>query len=149
MRSIYYLRGVNVIEGYADQIDVLRALLGRYPEFADKLPNAPFPRHMTFTGSGLDFVRSVRNSFAHGSASFPYPEDVGHWCGNASEEPHVIGTSTTIVLLSMQMMMLRHYSGADLDVCVLCDEDGIREDAKLDLVLNKLHTGFQLPMVEL
>lgn len=93
MRSIYYLRGSNHIEVYAAEIEVLRSLLGRYPEFADKLPNAPFPQHMTFAGLGLDFVRAVRNRFAHGSASFPYPDDVGHWCGNASEEPHVIGTS--------------------------------------------------------
>lgn len=46
------------------------------------------------------------------------------------------------------MMLLQHYSGEDFDVCVLCDEDGIREHAKLDLVLNKLHTGYQIPPTE-
>ena len=148
VRSVYYLTQSNPIEGYSVRIDSLRTLLTQFPQFASALPTAPYPPHMTIAGSALDFVRKVRNEFAHGSASFPYPDDVGHWCGKTSQEPNVIGISTRLVLLTMQMMLLRHYSGVNLSLRVLYDEDGFTQDADVDLVLSKLHTKYRVPIID-
>ncbi len=45
---------------------------------------------------------------------------------------------------SMQMMLLQFYLGSRLELCVLCDEDGLRQGAESDVVLSKLHTEYRL-----
>lgn len=64
-----------------------------------------------YTGQGLHLVSKIRNSFAHGAASLPDPDD---WADNLNIDIAVIETSSRMILLTMQMILIAHFSKKDL-----------------------------------
>lgn len=125
---------------YRGLLDELRSLVARQPRYHRLLHSGPLPPHMGLSGLGLDFVRQVRNKFAHGSARFPTPDDSSQgWCGRKSREPDVIALSSRIVLLSIQMLLKGYYAGKHVEVEVLEGEDGSRMEEDVHDVLDKLH----------
>lgn len=59
---------------------------------------------------GLFCVYELRNSFAHGSLSFPSPDDEGR---PVSEHSKMVTAATRIVLLSIQILLLAYYQDSD------------------------------------
>lgn len=65
------------------------------------------------SGSGLHLVSKIRNSFAHGSQSIP---DLDDWEFNINNDIAVIDFSSRIVLLTMQMILISHFSKEQINL---------------------------------
>lgn len=139
-RVVFFLRTVQPVAAYQGVLDELGRVLAQQPKYRRLLHSGALPAHMGLSGVGLDFVRKVRNRFAHGSARFPAPNASSEgWCGRKSREPDVIALSTRIVLLSVQMLLRGYYAGKHFTLAVLRDEDGGRVEADIHHVLQRLH----------
>jgi hypothetical protein len=148
-RVLFFLRAARPVATYPDVLEEMRRLVARQPNYRRLLRSGALPRHMGPSGVGLDFVRKVRNRFAHGSARFPMPDDcsVG-WSGRTSPEPEIIALSSRIVLLSIQMLLRIHYGGKHFELDILRDEDGRRVGADVHHVLQRLHLSRKAPSDE-
>lgn len=139
-RVLYQLRDETPLQEYVATLRELDGLVHAGPEFLKFVRQGLPPAHIGASGVGLDMVRRVRNGFAHGSTNLPLPENGGKgWCGNTSPLPAVIGASTRIVLLTIQMLLASYYSGYNFDLHILEDENGFTIDADVHVVLRELH----------
>lgn len=57
-------------------------------------------------GMGLYTVYKIRNKFAHGNHSLPEPEE---WSGTASLDKKIIESSSRLVLLSIQILLISYF----------------------------------------
>lgn len=89
------------------------------------------------SGLGLNAVYELRNKFAHGSLEFPGPGP-----NNEPEclENNLVVCATRIVLLSMQLMIIRHYQHIEHYELYLHDNGfGLEGDWYLDDALRHCH----------
>ena len=140
-RVIFFIKPLSSLPKYRIVLSAVERVLTSHPRFAALLQKDPLSSHMGESGVGLDFVRRVRNDFAHGSASLPMPDVCSHgWCGRRSTEPDLIRLSTRIVLFTIQMLLCAFYRGKNFDIdSVLEDAEGFSCDADIHLVLTTLH----------
>jgi len=87
------------------------------------------------SGVGLRLVYGLRNSFSHGSAGFPEPED---WGGKPNIEMQVIRGSTRIVLYTIQMMLIAYLNGSRASVQCRFDGDDSEPQTVRDLYVRDL-----------
>ena len=136
-RVICLLRSEKPFPVYTRAFDCLNKIINRVPHYQRFRRSPPLPAFMGNTGVGIDFVRRIRNQFAHGAAKFPRPDD---WGENAATKPSVdesiIGHCTLITLFTIQMLLKQHFVGEALEVR---GPDG--EEADIHEVLETLHTG--------
>lgn len=103
--------------GYLDECDHLYELMqeiGQYKKNnALALPEKGKQSrkdHIDITGVGVYSVYMVRNNFAHGSMTFPEPEDYGE---GAKSNKELIVVSTRIVLMTMIMLLINDIKNDD------------------------------------
>jgi hypothetical protein len=137
---ISFIKSVQPFAAYDEALTEMGCLLKRCPEYGKHLRQGTLPRYMGRSGVGIDFVRKVRNKFAHGSARLGMPDSGSEgWSGNKSRDPELIALCCRIVLFTIQMLLGVYYARKNFEVKGLRDEDGIRFDADVHRVLNELH----------
>lgn len=132
---------------YNEQVSLLRRLvqnnglekkLKNYFEISPKNQET-----LNSNGIGLHVVREIRNDHAHGSAMIPVPVDwdKGHKILLPAEKQQcqLIETSTRIVLLTIQMILLAHLSGKRILMEYLQDDHGESLETTAEVALHVLH----------
>jgi hypothetical protein len=85
---------------------------------------------------GLYCVYELRNSFAHGSLSFPTPDEENR---PISEHSSMVIAATRVALITLQMLLLAHYNeSSDLITFQFSTEDD-REEYPLWFVIRGCH----------
>jgi len=139
-RTIFFLKDEPPLQAYLDILRQLKQLLLERPEYLRFLSLGALPPHMGTTGIGIDFVRRVRNKFAHGAASLPMPDG---WIvdshGKKSNDPEIIAISSRIVLFTIQMLLLTYYRDKHFNIEVPKHDDGLTIESDVHVVLSKLH----------
>jgi hypothetical protein len=98
---------ITSIPYYCEVLRCLKCLLERSNNFADVFKGFSYNKEwISQSGQGLYTVYRIRNKFAHGSHSFPEPED---WSEKKPLDKNIIMSSSRILLLSMQMFLLAYY----------------------------------------
>jgi hypothetical protein len=136
-RLICFIRSTKPLPAYSRTFDCLNKIIGRAPHYQRFQRTPPLPAFIGSAGAGIDFVRRIRNQFAHGAAFFPQPND---WGEEAETKPSVdqsiIAHCTLITLFTMQMLLKEHFSGKSFEV-----RSPHGEEAGIHAVLETLHTG--------
>lgn len=91
-------------------------------------------------GYGLFTVYELRNLFAHGSLSFPEPDEENQ---PISDHKDMVSHATRIVLLSIQMLLLAYFKHSDLEIPYSWDQDLEVEEVPLWIALNGCHLATQ------
>jgi hypothetical protein len=89
------------------------------------------PEYISQHGIGLFVIYKLRNQFAHGSISFPIPDEESRPKGNYHK---MVLLSTRIVLLSMQMIWIAFYKNSGLKSQLHWEADEDKEYT-IDLIL--------------
>ncbi len=138
--AIFYLKNeydpMPFLAFYDSVLADLRQALEAIPDYDDLSEDFRIQPFMGFSGVGLHIVRKVRNRFAHGTMRMPMPDG---WNGTAPLDVELIGLSTRIVLLTIQMLLLAYFKNDQFTVDCLVDEWGIPKDEYISDVLKKLH----------
>jgi len=87
-------------------------------------------------GSGLFTVYELRNLFAHGSLSFPEPDEENQPISNHQD---MVVSATRVVLLSIQMLLLAHFEHSDLEIPYSFDCDLDTDEVALWVALSGCH----------
>jgi len=129
---------------YKDLIAKFNQLTSLIPYYSYITPQIKLYPHVGISGLGLYLVYKIRNKFAHGSIEFPmshYDED-----NSRCLDAELINTSSRIVLLSIQMILIALYKNKKvliesselrfLDYSTHLEKDEILE---LPLLLKTLH----------
>jgi hypothetical protein len=143
-RAIYYLKTdfepERPIFSYHDTMGEMRELLSQLPGYLSLSDEFRLQPHVGISGVGLHVVRKIRNMFAHGSIQMPVPAD-----DRKAPLPgkRLIETSTRIVLLTIQMLLMSRLRKDDFKV--ECYEDEIFDyiDMSAYHVLRLLHTQIE------
>jgi hypothetical protein len=139
-KAVSFIKDVRPFPAYDELLDEVRCLLKHQPEYAQRLRQDQIPQHMGPSGIGIDFVRQVRNKFAHGAAKLPRPDDCTHgWCGKRSREPELVGLCCRIVLFTIQMVLAAYYAEKHFELNVLEDQDGFSIETDIHDALQMLH----------
>jgi len=111
-----------------------------YRELKEEFKLQPF---VDRTGLGAHIVRILRNDLAHGSAIMPMPDDweSGETGLLESEKVHLelIDTSSRLLLLTIQMLLLVFLEDKKCIVNCLLDEDGLHNETEAEIALYMLH----------
>ena len=116
-RLIYLLQTISPLPGYVEALDRLNRAVDQIPEYRKHRRLEPHPAFFGPSGVGIDFVRRVRNQFAHGAARFPQPDDWGEDRRvKPSPDQVVIAFCTPITLLTIQMLLEVYFGTTQFDV---------------------------------
>lgn len=95
-------------DAYSDLLQQLQNLLEKDPQYAhiqlDKMIDNAYCDN---AGKGLALIRLIRNDFAHGSNSFPEPDDWA-WDNEFTSSDYIqkIYVSSRLLLLTIQMLLI-------------------------------------------
>lgn len=105
--------------------------------------------YMGITGVGLHVVRKVRNEFAHGAMSMPWPTPGNSVDSMELNNVRTIETATRLIALSIQMLQLAYLKCMKLSICpsydlldeITADLFGFNKDDEVDIhvLLRSLH----------
>ena len=136
-RLICLIHSSKPLPAYSRTFGCLNKIIDRVPHYQRFRRVAPMPAFIGSSGEGIDFVRRIRNQFAHGAAKLPEPND---WGEDAETKPSldqsIIAHCTLITLFTMQMLLREHFAEKSFEVR---DSDGV--EANIHSVLETLHTG--------
>ena len=136
-RLICSIRLGKSLTAYTKAFDCLNRIIDQVPQYNKFRRTPPLPAFIGTAGAGVDFVRRVRNQFAHGAAKFPQPND---WGEDAKTKPStdqvIVGHCTLITLFTIQMLLREYFAGKTFDVR---SPDG--EETDIHDVLETLHLG--------
>jgi hypothetical protein len=142
-RTIFFLKEETPLQAYLDVLKKLKELLHERLEYLEFLRLGALPPHMGTSGIGIDFVRKVRNKFAHGAAFLPMPDD---WADNSlekgSHDPVLIAISSRVVLFTIQMLLLTYYRNKHFKLEVFKDDCGLTIESDIHVVLSRLHLKY-------
>jgi hypothetical protein len=146
-RAIFFLKQeydpMQRIPLYDETVAHLRLLLSKHPSYSELNRFFREDEITTISGLGFHIVRKIRNDFAHGSAQLPMPDNWGEKGSKitTSEQLHldVIETSSRVLLLTIQMLLLGFYKSKTFSIEILKDDDGFTINENLDVVLRILH----------
>lgn len=126
---------------YDDTLAQLRLVLHSHSQYQSLDNEFKIDSFRSIPGLGAHIVRIIRNDFAHGSATFPEPDDWGSTDILDSELRHfaLIEISSRLILLTIQMMLLAHLKSTHFTVECLRDEDGMNYEEDISVVLRVLH----------
>jgi hypothetical protein len=88
---------------------------------------------------GLYCVYELRNSFAHGSITFPMPDEENK---PISAHSAMVLAATRIVLLSLQMLLLAHYRESEELITFQFSTEIDHDDYPLWLVIRGCHIEY-------
>lgn len=88
------------------------------------------------SGVGIHVVRRIRNRLAHGTMRMPVPE---RWSGTTPLDVELIGLSTRIVLLTVQMLLSTYFKDDHFTVDCPVDEWGVSSEEEIGVALRRLH----------
>lgn len=114
LKQTFYMRE-NVL-GLEEEIDHFRSLARQcigYESVERRLKNAG---SVGLPGIGLYTVYELRNLFAHGSLTFPFPDEENR---PISEHSDMVMHATRIILLQIQMLLLAHFGESEEPITVL------------------------------
>ncbi|MEI8089015.1 MAG: hypothetical protein WCG63_05400 [Opitutaceae bacterium] len=115
------------IEEWPETINCLRCTIGR-SELSKKLGVVgKLPQFVGPPAEGIHLVYKLRNSLAHGDFNVPWP-DRDDKPVEAHPDVHLVGISTKIVLLTIQMLTLCYFDRTlNIEMCGLSidHEDGL------------------------
>ena len=148
-RAVFYLK--NRLEStpqlrlYEPVIADFRETLSKLPQYGDLLKEFRIQSFVNVSGIGIHVVRKIRNKFAHGVSSLPFPEDWGENSSLVSLDVHLIEASTRIVLFTIQMLLLVYLKDEHflVEVTWCVGENGLPRDEAIDMVLATLHIRSQ------
>ncbi len=136
----YYLKNklesIDIISPYDGLLNEIRDILDssdvNEPSILDRFQTSSY---ISKHGIGLFVIYKLRNLFAHGSLSFPYPDEENR---PKSNYPEIVLLSTRIVLITIQMIWLAFYKNSVLKSSLHWepDEDG---EYNIDEILRKIH----------
>lgn len=129
----------ELLEEWPETINCLRCTIGR-SELSKKLfAGGKLPPFVGPPAEGIHLVYKLRNSLAHGDFNVPWPKQDNKPV-EAHPDVHLIGVSTKIVLLTIQMLALCYFDQTlKVEMCGL----SIDSDDGLDIrtVFPRLHLG--------
>lgn len=108
--AIYILRKKRtpVISGYDEKLNKLFNL------YKSVITSDVSSDHVTFKGKGIYIVYKIRNKLAHGSYQFPsLPEE---YSGERIQDMELIKISSSIVLLTIQMLLYAYFFEKDIQL---------------------------------
>jgi hypothetical protein len=91
-------------------------------------------------GFGLFTVYELRNLFAHGTLSFPEPDEENQ---PISDHQNMVSHATRVVLLSIQMLLLAYFKHSDLEISCSLNLDLDLEEVPLWIALSGCHLAAQ------
>lgn len=119
LKEKYNLQPVPIYEDCLKQLFTNIRKVKHY-NFVEKEVNLqPF---LNLSGIGLFTVYKIRNDFMHGSLNFSEP---GEWQNYAPDDHKIILTSTRIILLSIQMLLISFFKGQALTITKYEDHNEI------------------------
>jgi len=116
-RAIFFLKNKiasqNCVPLYDDMLTHLRLMIKKHPEYSEFGALFKEDAITNISGIGIHIVSLIRNSFAHGSAQLPFPENWGEQGFKFSETEltnlNLIETSSRIILLTIQMLLQAYF----------------------------------------
>ncbi|QTE36375.2 hypothetical protein J3L18_25085 [Mucilaginibacter gossypii] len=101
----------------------------------------PFKNKEAFSilGEGIQLVYQVRNNFAHGSFSFPDPEE---WSMKRVIEDKMIRVASYITIVTAQFLMLATFKDANVEADEYDEEKDEYRTVKLFDCFKSLHFNY-------
>lgn len=136
----YYIKNrleySDIINSYINLLNELRQILGA-SDVSERniLQRFHASEYISEHGIGLFVIYKIRNRFAHGSISFPMPDEENRPKSNYSK---MVFLSTRIVLLSMQMIWMAFYKNINLKSKLHWESDE-DEEYTVELILRNIH----------
>jgi|GEM_PF-1525607 len=140
-KAIYYLKTdfepERPIFSYHDNVGEMRELLSQLPGYLSLSNEFRLQPHVGISGIGLHVVRKIRNMLVHGSIQIPVPSNDRK---ESLPDKRLIETSTRIVLLTIQMLLMSLLRKGDFKLECYDDEISDLIDMSAYHVLRLLHT---------
>lgn len=136
---------------YKDLLANFQHAISEIPAYNDMLAKLGLKSYIGFSGIGLHAVYKIRNEHAHGAFSFPHPDDSEK---TISAYNALITTSSRLVLLSIQMLMLALYKEENFEMLYVLDKYDEAEYVEAHTFLRVVHieppeeSEYQLPLLE-
>lgn len=137
----------TTIPNHGNMLRCLKCLIAKSDNFSDVYKGTLYNEEwLNEAGEGLYWVYKIRNKFAHGSHTFPEPED---WSEEKPLDKNVIQRSSQMVLISMQMLLMAYYTDQDCivncrwDHSISYSETGLRE-LEVKAYLKQMHMEGEL-----
>lgn len=143
--AIFYLKNEDArflrIPLYDDTLARLRLVLRTSSQYKDLVREFKIDSFRSVPGLGAHIIRIIRNDFAHGSATFPEPDDWESKDVLNSELRHLdlIETSSRLTLFTIQMLLLAYFKNSHFGIECLRDEDGMNYEEDIEMVLRVIH----------
>lgn len=139
--AIYYLQcefePKSPLPYYASILSKYRELISDSSNNKSIVEEFVLKPYMGITGLGIDIVRRIRNSFAHGAMKFPIPYD---WIGIEPKDVEIISLSTRLTLLTAQMMLIAYIKNDSFKTDLFSnEEDMIPSEDEMMYALCCLH----------
>lgn len=136
--------GIGTIPFYSQTIKTLEKLINSDRYYYEKYKNNFTTNELIDeNGIGINVVRNIRNDLAHGSASMPTPDKWtrGYFSLNNYEKrhPQLIKTSSRIILLTMQMLLLTFVTGKEKMIEIYSIEKEKYRKISLERFIGTIH----------
>jgi hypothetical protein len=129
-----YLDNYSVIPFYDEVIEHLKKIIGKNPWHGNTNELFSSDACTSDKVSGLKAVYKIRNSFAHGALKFSEPDG---WGDVKPYDIGIINTSSKVLLMTLQMLLLSRTTNLKLKVSQLNESDEFGVSA--EKYLPKLH----------
>lgn len=120
--SLYYLKNnyplIHAPNTYNKLLHCLECILSKDPQYLHiNFETALDYSYFDNTGKGLALIRMIRNDFAHGSHSFPEPDDWNLY-GNFKSSDYLkkIHISSRLLLLTIQMLLISFFKDKQFSI---------------------------------
>ncbi|MGT4697607.1 hypothetical protein PDB2_02568 [Pseudomonas aeruginosa] len=113
LQQAFYMRG-HVL-GLKEEIELFRNLAKQCIGYDSVERRFRRAAALGVSGTGLYTVYELRNLFAHGSLSFPSPDEENR---PISEYSSMVTHATRIVLLQLQMLLLAHFGESEEPITI-------------------------------
>lgn len=129
-----FLDNYPVVQFYDDVIEHFKKILDRNPWYGNSNELFASDACTSEKISGLKAIYKIRNLFAHGALKFSEPDE---WSDVKPLDINIINTSSRILLLTMQMLLISRANNLKYKVSQLHESDEYGVSA--DKYLLKLH----------
>lgn len=118
---VYFLKEnypiINLPESYCRTLRILKRIVSKDQQYKDLNINQLLNNsYSDYSGQALLIIRLIRNDFAHGSYSFPEPDDWSYNNFTASDSIKKINLSSRLILITIQMCLISLFKERDIDI---------------------------------
>jgi len=131
-----YKKRYQVIDHYQDVVECLKILLTRNTWYGDVKDIFSSSKCTCDDLIGLKAVYKIRNLFAHGAFHFSEPED---WNMVKPLDVPIVATSSRIVLMTMQMLLLSYYDVLSFPIIQYGNSLDCEKEIQAEDFLLKMH----------